>query len=63
MLSFYIDLRPEDGRTFAPLWGLSVVAMKDAISKQIEENIIRYKIPVYIKIHNKHYCNVCIPAH
>ena len=46
-----------------PLYGdFSVVAMKDTISKQIEENILRYKIPVYINIHKKHYFNVCVPA-
>ena len=60
-VSFYIDLRPEAGCTFSPFRGLSVVAMKDAISKQIEENIQRYKIPVHINIHKKHVC-VFLPS-
>ena len=34
--------------------------MKDAISKQLEENILRYKMPVYIDIHKKHYFNLCV---
>ena len=37
-----------------------MVAIKDAIFKQIEENILRYKIPIYINIHKKHYFNVCV---
>ena len=60
MVPFYIDLRPEAGCTFAHFWGLFCVTMKDAISYQIEQNILRYMIPVYINIHKKHYFNVCV---
>ena len=37
-----------------------MAAIKDAIFKQIEENILRYKIPIYINIHKKHYLKVCV---